>query len=89
MPPTQKVVPYAAMVDDPDGNVVLLTADDAARVGQDDEGTWQVQSSSRRTVAAYNASATCGGANGPSLASTPLTCTATARMSWIASSRRR
>jgi hypothetical protein len=36
MPPTQKVVPYAAMVDDPDGNVVLLTADDAARVGQDD-----------------------------------------------------
>lgn len=32
MPPTQTAGPYAAMVDDPDGNVVLLTSDDAARV---------------------------------------------------------
>ena len=29
MPPTQTVGPYAAMVDDPDGNVVLLTSDAA------------------------------------------------------------
>jgi predicted lactoylglutathione lyase len=35
MPPTQTVGPYAAMVDDPDGNVVLLTSDEAARVDQD------------------------------------------------------
>jgi predicted lactoylglutathione lyase len=32
MPPTQTSGPYAAMVDDPDGNVVLLTSDEAARV---------------------------------------------------------
>jgi len=31
MPPTQTAGPYAAMVDDPDGNVVLLTSDEAAR----------------------------------------------------------
>jgi predicted lactoylglutathione lyase len=29
LPPTQTVGPYAAMVDDPDGNVVLLTSDEA------------------------------------------------------------
>jgi predicted lactoylglutathione lyase len=29
MPPAQTVGPYAAMVDDPDGNVVLLTSDEA------------------------------------------------------------
>lgn len=29
-PPTQTAGPYAAMVDDPDGNVVLLTSDEAA-----------------------------------------------------------
>ena len=34
--PTQTVGPYAAMVDDPDGNVVLLTSDEAARVDRDD-----------------------------------------------------
>jgi|SoimicmetaTmtLPB_FD_contig_71_473397_length_963_multi_1_in_0_out_0_3 predicted lactoylglutathione lyase len=34
MPPTQTAGPYAAMVDDPDGNVVLLTSDEAARVDQ-------------------------------------------------------
>ena len=32
MAPKQTVGPYAAMVDDPDGNVVLLTSDAAARV---------------------------------------------------------
>jgi predicted lactoylglutathione lyase len=32
MPPTKTAGPYAAMVDDPDGNVVLLTSDEAARV---------------------------------------------------------
>jgi predicted lactoylglutathione lyase len=32
MPPTQTLGPYAAMVDDPDGNVVLLTSDQAAQV---------------------------------------------------------
>jgi predicted lactoylglutathione lyase len=32
MPPTQTAGPYAAMVDDPDGNVVLLTSDQAAQV---------------------------------------------------------
>lgn len=31
--PTQTVGPYAAMVDDPDGNVVLLTSDEAGAVG--------------------------------------------------------
>ena len=36
MPPTQTVGPYAAMVDDPDGNVVLLTSDEAARVDSAD-----------------------------------------------------
>jgi predicted lactoylglutathione lyase len=36
MPPTQTAGPYAAMVDDPDGNVVLLTSDQAARVDKDD-----------------------------------------------------
>ncbi|MDM7854588.1 VOC family protein [Cellulomonas alba] len=30
MPPTRTAGPYAAMVDDPDGNVVLLTSDAAA-----------------------------------------------------------
>jgi predicted lactoylglutathione lyase len=29
VPPTQTIGPYAAMVDDPDGNVVLLTSDEA------------------------------------------------------------
>jgi predicted lactoylglutathione lyase len=29
MGPTQTVGPYAAMVDDPDGNVILLTSDEA------------------------------------------------------------
>jgi predicted lactoylglutathione lyase len=32
MPPTQTAGPYAAMVDDPDGNVVLLTSDEGAKV---------------------------------------------------------
>ena len=32
MPPTRTAGPYAAMVDDPDGNVVLLTSDESARV---------------------------------------------------------
>lgn len=36
MPPTQTAGPYAAMVDDPDGNVVLLTSDEAARVDGND-----------------------------------------------------
>ncbi|MEO6999206.1 MAG: VOC family protein [Terracoccus sp.] len=36
MPPTQTAGPYAAMVDDPDGNVVLLTSDRAAYVDKDD-----------------------------------------------------
>jgi predicted lactoylglutathione lyase len=30
MPPTKTAGPYAAMVDDPDGNVILLTSDEAA-----------------------------------------------------------
>lgn len=30
MPPTRTIGPYAAMVDDPDGNVILLTSDEAA-----------------------------------------------------------
>lgn len=30
MSPTQTAGPYAAMIDDPDGNVVLLTSDEAA-----------------------------------------------------------
>ena len=30
MPPVKTAGPYAAMVDDPDGNVVLLTSDEAA-----------------------------------------------------------
>lgn len=30
MPPTKTVGPFAAMVDDPDGNVILLTSDEAA-----------------------------------------------------------
>jgi len=30
MPPTQTSGPFAAMVDDPDGNVILLTSDEAA-----------------------------------------------------------
>ena len=34
MPPTQTAGPFAAMVDDPDGNVVLLTSDEAARVDE-------------------------------------------------------
>lgn len=36
MAPKQTQGPYAAMVDDPDGNVILLTSDEAARV--DGEG---------------------------------------------------
>lgn len=28
MPPTKTIGPYAAMIDDPDGNVVLLTSDE-------------------------------------------------------------
>jgi predicted lactoylglutathione lyase len=32
MPPTRTQGPYAAMIDDPDGNVVLLTSDESARV---------------------------------------------------------
>jgi predicted lactoylglutathione lyase len=32
MAPKQTTGPYAAMVDDPDGNVVLLTSDESARV---------------------------------------------------------
>ena len=36
MPPTQTAGPYAAMVDDPDGNVVLLTSDQAAQVDKGD-----------------------------------------------------
>jgi predicted lactoylglutathione lyase len=31
MPPRKTAGPYAAMVDDPDGNVILLTSDEAAR----------------------------------------------------------
>jgi predicted lactoylglutathione lyase len=34
--PTRTAGPYAAMIDDPDGNVVLLTSDRAARVDRDD-----------------------------------------------------
>ena len=34
MPPTQTAGPFAAMVDDPDGNVVLLTSDEAAQPGE-------------------------------------------------------
>ncbi|MFD4959733.1 VOC family protein [Microbacterium sp. NPDC058389] len=30
MPPTQTFGPYAAIVEDPDGNVILLTSDEAA-----------------------------------------------------------
>ena len=37
LPPTQTVGPYAAMVEDPDGNVVLLTSDAAARVDRSDD----------------------------------------------------
>lgn len=33
MPPTATAGPFAAMVDDPDGNVVLLTSDEAAAPG--------------------------------------------------------
>lgn len=33
MPPTKTAGPFAAMVDDPDGNVVLLTSDEAAAPG--------------------------------------------------------
>lgn len=32
MAPRRTQGPYAAMVDDPDGNVVLLTSDEAARI---------------------------------------------------------
>jgi predicted lactoylglutathione lyase len=39
MPPTQTAGPYAAMVDDPDGNVVLLTSDEGARVDGAARGT--------------------------------------------------
>lgn len=31
MPPTRTAGPFAAMVDDPDGNVILLTSDEAAQ----------------------------------------------------------
>lgn len=37
MPPKQTQGPYAAMVDDPDGNVVLLTSDESARIGKKDK----------------------------------------------------
>jgi predicted lactoylglutathione lyase len=33
MPPAKTAGPYAAMVDDPDGNVILLTSDEAAQPG--------------------------------------------------------
>ncbi|WP_344806462.1 VOC family protein [Microlunatus ginsengisoli] len=33
MPPTKTSGPFAAMIDDPDGNVVLITSDEAARPG--------------------------------------------------------
>ena len=33
LPPTKTAGPYAAMVDDPDGNVILLTSDEAAQPG--------------------------------------------------------
>ncbi|MFC6704014.1 VOC family protein [Flexivirga alba] len=36
MAPTQTQGPYAAMVDDPDGNVVLLTSDEPARISNKD-----------------------------------------------------
>ncbi len=36
MPPTQTAGPFAAMVDDPDGNVILLTSDEAAQVDVND-----------------------------------------------------
>ena len=36
MPPMQTAGPYAAMVEDPDGNVVLRTSDEAARVDEND-----------------------------------------------------
>lgn len=36
MAPTQTQGPYAAMIDDPDGNVVLLTSDQAARISNKD-----------------------------------------------------
>ena len=35
MAPERTTGPYAAMVDDPDGNVVLLTSDDALRVREE------------------------------------------------------
>jgi len=35
MAPEQTSGPYAAMVDDPDGNVVLLTSDDALRTSEE------------------------------------------------------
>lgn len=38
MAPKQTQGPYAAMVDDPDGNVVLLTSDEAARISNDEKG---------------------------------------------------
>ena len=38
MPPTQTAGPFAAMVDDPDGNVVLLTSDAAASPERSGEG---------------------------------------------------
>jgi predicted lactoylglutathione lyase len=37
MAPTQTQGPYAAMIDDPDGNVVLLTSDQAARIRNEDD----------------------------------------------------
>jgi len=37
MPPKQTQGPYAAMVGDPDGNVALLTSDEAARIGSKDK----------------------------------------------------
>jgi predicted lactoylglutathione lyase len=36
MPPTQTAGPFAAMVDDPDGNVILLTSDEAASPDRED-----------------------------------------------------
>lgn len=37
LPPTRTAGPYAAMVDDPDGNVILLTSDAAAAPQQQTE----------------------------------------------------
>lgn len=38
MPPTKTAGPFAAMVDDPDGNVILLTSDEAAQPADRQQG---------------------------------------------------